>query len=233
MITRTVFRNINAIVHSNRMDEVPDEHLAEILPLAKKIAKAQGLVNYNILQVRISSYNLRRVRSDPIISYRTTARLRSSMSSTSTSTSFPSQMKRRVSSSISNTGRAKKSRRTSLSRPSRRSRPGWSSDFKICLEVRRGGHGAISVYNGRKEGYYVYMEAGVRFNEDVEILNLQLHPQSLRSRSTSRKETGGVPVDQQITVIYSGGRVLTDDVVQGFDNSGITINFQVRVLGHP
>ncbi|TBU26088.1 Per1-domain-containing protein [Dichomitus squalens] len=36
--------------HSNRMDEVPDEHLAEILPLAKKIAKALDVVDYNILQ---------------------------------------------------------------------------------------------------------------------------------------------------------------------------------------
>ncbi|KAI0737974.1 HIT-like protein [Daedaleopsis nitida] len=36
--------------HSNRMDEVPDEHLAEILPLAKKIANAMGLENYNLLQ---------------------------------------------------------------------------------------------------------------------------------------------------------------------------------------
>ncbi|OBZ75062.1 Hit family protein 1 [Grifola frondosa] len=36
--------------HSNRMDEVPDKYLAEILPLAKKIAKAIGCVDYNILQ---------------------------------------------------------------------------------------------------------------------------------------------------------------------------------------
>ncbi|KAI8999119.1 Per1-domain-containing protein [Trametes punicea] len=36
--------------HSARMDEVPDEYLAEILPLAKKIAKALGVVDYNILQ---------------------------------------------------------------------------------------------------------------------------------------------------------------------------------------
>ena len=34
------------------MDEVPDEYLAEILPLAKKIATALGVVDYNILQVR-------------------------------------------------------------------------------------------------------------------------------------------------------------------------------------
>ena len=37
------------------MDEVPDEHLGEILPLAKKLAKAMGLVDYNILQVSNSS----------------------------------------------------------------------------------------------------------------------------------------------------------------------------------
>ncbi|PIL27366.1 hypothetical protein GSI_10513 [Ganoderma sinense ZZ0214-1] len=36
--------------HSDRMDQVPDEYLAEILPLAKKIAKALGVVDYNILQ---------------------------------------------------------------------------------------------------------------------------------------------------------------------------------------
>ncbi|KAI0668402.1 HIT-like domain-containing protein [Trametes maxima] len=36
--------------HSARMDEVPDEYLAEILPIAKKIAKALGVVDYNILQ---------------------------------------------------------------------------------------------------------------------------------------------------------------------------------------
>jgi predicted house-cleaning noncanonical NTP pyrophosphatase (MazG superfamily) len=34
------------------MDELPDEYLAEILQLAKKIAKANGLSDYNILQVR-------------------------------------------------------------------------------------------------------------------------------------------------------------------------------------
>ncbi|KAI0696548.1 Per1-domain-containing protein [Cerioporus squamosus] len=36
--------------HSNRMDEVPDEYLAEILPIAKKLAKAMDIVDYNILQ---------------------------------------------------------------------------------------------------------------------------------------------------------------------------------------
>jgi post-GPI attachment to proteins factor 3 len=33
------------------MDELPDEYLSEILQLAKKIAKANGLSDYNILQV--------------------------------------------------------------------------------------------------------------------------------------------------------------------------------------
>lgn len=37
--------------HSASMDEVPDEYLAEILPLAKKIALSIGCTDYNILQV--------------------------------------------------------------------------------------------------------------------------------------------------------------------------------------
>jgi len=32
------------------MHELPDEYLADVLPLAKKIAIAQGVPNYNILQ---------------------------------------------------------------------------------------------------------------------------------------------------------------------------------------
>jgi len=35
------------------MHQVPDEHLADILPSAKKIAAAMGVPNYNILQVRL------------------------------------------------------------------------------------------------------------------------------------------------------------------------------------
>ena len=34
------------------MHELPDEYLADALPIAKKIAIAQGVENYNILQVR-------------------------------------------------------------------------------------------------------------------------------------------------------------------------------------
>jgi hypothetical protein len=33
------------------MHELPDEYLADAMPIAKKIAVAQGLDNYNILQV--------------------------------------------------------------------------------------------------------------------------------------------------------------------------------------
>ena len=36
------------------MHELPDEYLADALPIAKKIALAQGLENYNILQVRLA-----------------------------------------------------------------------------------------------------------------------------------------------------------------------------------
>jgi hypothetical protein len=34
------------------MHELPDEYLADPLPIAKKIGTAQGAENYNILQVR-------------------------------------------------------------------------------------------------------------------------------------------------------------------------------------
>ena len=37
--------------HSERLDEVPDQYLADILPLAKKIALSTGHANYNLLQV--------------------------------------------------------------------------------------------------------------------------------------------------------------------------------------
>lgn len=33
------------------MHELPDAYLADTLPIAKKIALAQGLENYNVLQV--------------------------------------------------------------------------------------------------------------------------------------------------------------------------------------
>ncbi|KAF9013485.1 HIT-like protein [Cyathus striatus] len=36
--------------HAEKMHELPDEYLTDVLPIAKKIAVAQGLENYNILQ---------------------------------------------------------------------------------------------------------------------------------------------------------------------------------------
>jgi hypothetical protein len=39
--------------HAEKMHELPDEYLADALPIAKKIAIAQGAENYNILQVRV------------------------------------------------------------------------------------------------------------------------------------------------------------------------------------
>jgi diadenosine tetraphosphate (Ap4A) HIT family hydrolase len=40
------------IDHAAKLHELPDEYLADAMPIAKKIAAAQGLENYNILQVR-------------------------------------------------------------------------------------------------------------------------------------------------------------------------------------
>jgi len=42
--------------HAEKMHELPDEYLADALPIAKKIAIAQGVENYNILQVRIALF---------------------------------------------------------------------------------------------------------------------------------------------------------------------------------
>ncbi|KIK06213.1 hypothetical protein K443DRAFT_674502 [Laccaria amethystina LaAM-08-1] len=36
--------------HAEKMHELPDEYLTDVLPIAKKIAIAQGVPNYNILQ---------------------------------------------------------------------------------------------------------------------------------------------------------------------------------------
>jgi hypothetical protein len=37
--------------HAEKLHQLPDEYLADVLPIAKKIAVAQGAENYNILQV--------------------------------------------------------------------------------------------------------------------------------------------------------------------------------------
>ncbi|RYP73431.1 hypothetical protein DL771_003603 [Monosporascus sp. 5C6A] len=36
--------------HGAKLQDIPDEHLSEILPVAKKLVKATGAENYNILQ---------------------------------------------------------------------------------------------------------------------------------------------------------------------------------------
>jgi hypothetical protein len=37
--------------HAEKLHQLPDEYLVDMLPIAKKIAVAQGAENYNILQV--------------------------------------------------------------------------------------------------------------------------------------------------------------------------------------
>lgn len=39
------------IVHGEKLTDIPDEYLAEIGPIAKKLAQAIGTPDYNILQV--------------------------------------------------------------------------------------------------------------------------------------------------------------------------------------
>ena len=39
--------------HGEKLHDVPDEYLEDSLIVAKKIAVASGLENYNILQVRV------------------------------------------------------------------------------------------------------------------------------------------------------------------------------------
>ncbi|KAI1080296.1 HIT domain-containing protein [Whalleya microplaca] len=36
--------------HGEKLSDIPDEHLSEILPVAKKLVTATGATNYNILQ---------------------------------------------------------------------------------------------------------------------------------------------------------------------------------------
>lgn len=44
--------------HGAKLHDIPDEHLGEILKTLKKIAVAQGVENYNILQVRTACFFL-------------------------------------------------------------------------------------------------------------------------------------------------------------------------------
>jgi hypothetical protein len=44
--------------HAAKLHELPDEYLSDVLPIAKKIAVAQGIENYNIMQVRSAALPL-------------------------------------------------------------------------------------------------------------------------------------------------------------------------------
>ena len=43
--------SIAVVDHAEKLHQLPDEYLADAMPIAKKIAVAQGAENYNILQV--------------------------------------------------------------------------------------------------------------------------------------------------------------------------------------
>ena len=45
---------MNNVDHAVKLHELPDEYLADALPVAKKIALALGVENYNLLQVRVA-----------------------------------------------------------------------------------------------------------------------------------------------------------------------------------
>ena len=60
--------------HAEKMHELPDEYLADMLPIAKKIAVAQGVEDYNILQVGtafLSTHSAPSVRVWGVYSFRT------------------------------------------------------------------------------------------------------------------------------------------------------------------
>lgn len=58
---------MNAVDHAEFFHQVPDEYLADILPLARKCALASGLGEgqYNLLQVRRVSETLIRLHANP------------------------------------------------------------------------------------------------------------------------------------------------------------------------
>lgn len=68
--------------HAAKLHELPDEHLAELLPIVKRIAVAVGAENYNVLQVRLAPLRAP-VTAD---THRTTAGSRTSRSTMSIST---------------------------------------------------------------------------------------------------------------------------------------------------
>ena len=78
--------------HAVKMHELPDEYLADAMPIAKRIATAQGLENYNILQVSTSTSTPSLLYMNWVrgLSHRTTVALPTKKSTMFTSTSYPS-----------------------------------------------------------------------------------------------------------------------------------------------
>jgi len=72
--------------HSEKLHEVPDQYLADILTLAKKIALSTGLADYNILQVRPTKPSVDHSGADSKQLCRATGQSLSSTSLTSIST---------------------------------------------------------------------------------------------------------------------------------------------------
>lgn len=46
---------MSCIDHAEFMHQLPDEYLADVMPIVKKIAAAGGFAQYNVLQVRSTS----------------------------------------------------------------------------------------------------------------------------------------------------------------------------------
>lgn len=51
----SVFLTLSFVDHAEFFHQVPEDYLADLLPLAKKVAVAQGFEQYNLLQVSARS----------------------------------------------------------------------------------------------------------------------------------------------------------------------------------
>jgi diadenosine tetraphosphate (Ap4A) HIT family hydrolase len=50
MLTRFQYQLVIPKFHGEKLTDIPDDSLAELLPVAKKIANAVGVKDFNILQ---------------------------------------------------------------------------------------------------------------------------------------------------------------------------------------
>jgi hypothetical protein len=61
---------LNGLIdHAEKLHQLPDEYLADMLPIAKKIAVAQGAENYNILQVGNAAFLSAHAPSTPLCAW--------------------------------------------------------------------------------------------------------------------------------------------------------------------